>query len=560
MTATPRHEHISLSVQSYTPVFWQDITRKSFMDYINSIHSLDSHTSKAFIELTKADTVANPSLYHSAAHPQNHASKSSLSGSLAGSLAGIPFGIKDNIAVHGFALTCGSKLLSEFRTPYTAHAVSALLDEGAIPIGKTNLDEFGMGSSTTQSAWGISHNPWDLERSAGGSSGGSAIAVAAGYVPFTLGSDTGGSVRMPASLCGVWGFKPSYGNVSRYGLVAYASSFDVIGIIANHPSWLTKVYTCIAIKHDSTLQDFKDASVLKNNHTLSQQHSASQTQNKQNTTQETKQKGTLNYKHTHFSRNCKIGVFKPTSGLDQAHVQAFDRAKTVFDSMNQHMSTLKTEPITIRAVEYSASVYYILCTAEASANLARFDGIRYGKRDAYTDTHQELIRVARSRGFGNEVILRILTGTFVLQSGFQDQYYLKAQELRRQITHELNTLFKDYDYILMPSFPRQAFCFDDTSMDSASQKIADAYSVLANISGIPAVSVPLGLYNGLPVGLQLMAPRFCDQQLLEFVEQLATSEGYHQLDGVDAISPIHTNFLEQMHSLDSTTHSTHDHQ
>ncbi|MBC8452218.1 MAG: Asp-tRNA(Asn)/Glu-tRNA(Gln) amidotransferase subunit GatA [Spirochaetes bacterium] len=391
-------------------------------------------------------------------------------------LSGLPFGVKDNIAVEKFQLTCGSKILNSFVSPYSATAVSRLLAAGAVPVGKANMDEFGMGSSTENSAYKTTVNPWDHAKVPGGSSGGSAAAVAAGLVPFALGSDTGGSVRQPAAFCGTYGLKPTYGSVSRYGLVAYASSLECVGVLADSVEMTKNVFTVIGGK------DPMD---------------------------QTSSNGSVNSADA-AAQPYTIGVLSKTEGLDPAVAEAY--GETI-----EQMKLLgwKIREISLNTQEYVVPAYYTIATAEASANLARYTGIRYGMREKDITDHENMVRLTRENGFGDEVKLRILLGTYVLRSGFQDQYYVRAQKIRTLIRNEINTLFTKVDMILMPVFPTQAFRFGSQEMTPYQQKLADKYTVTANLAGIPSLSFPTGLKSGLPVGLQLMAPDFCESRLFD---------------------------------------------
>ncbi len=389
-------------------------------------------------------------------------------------LSGLPFGVKDNIAVEEFQLTCGSKILESFVSPYSAAAVTRLLSAGAIPVGKVNMDEFGMGSSTENSAYKKTVNPWDHERVPGGSSGGSAAAVAAGLVPFALGSDTGGSIRQPAAFCGTYGLKPTYGSVSRYGLVAYASSLECVGILADSVEMIKNVFAVIGGK-DPMDQTSSNGSV--------------------DFTDSSKQPYT-------------IGVISGTEGLDQAVAETY---RETIEKMKK--LGWKIREISLDTQEYVVPAYYTIATAEASANLARYTGIRYGMREKDISDHESMVRLTRENGFGDEVKLRILLGTYVLRSGFQDQYYVRAQKIRTLIRNEINKIFTDADMIFMPVFPTQAFRFGSQEMTPYQQKLADKYTVTANLAGIPSLSFPTGLKNGIPVGMQLMAPAFCENRL-----------------------------------------------
>lgn len=391
-------------------------------------------------------------------------------------LEGIPFGVKDNIAVRGFGLSCGSRILTSLRSPYTATAVERLRNAGARVVGKTNLDEFGMGSSTENSAFGPASNPWDETRVTGGSSGGSAAAVAAGLVPFALGSDTGGSVRQPAAFCGVYGLKPTYGTVSRYGLVAYASSLEVIGVTARYPELIETVFDTMKG------EDPMDHSSLP--------HEPA----------------------GEVSEIKRIGVL-PDSMLDLQD--------DVMKGYRECLSRLKDmgyeiREIDIPALEYTVYAYYTIATAEASANLARYNGIRYGLRESGDESYEKMLIDTRSSGFGDEVKLRILLGTYVLRSGFQDQYYIKAQKIRTAIRSGFNAAFQDVDCIVQPVYPTNAFLHGDAGMTPLQQKLADNYTSSANLAGIPALAFPVSVENGLPVGMQMLAPAFEERRLFQF--------------------------------------------
>lgn len=407
-----------------------------------------------------------------------------------GPLRGVPFAVKDILAVKGFSLTCGSRILEGFLSPYTATVVEKLQRAGAVVVGKTNMDEFGMGSSTDTSFYKKTNNPWDLERVAGGSSGGSAAAVASGMVPFALGSDTGGSVRQPAAFCGIYGLKPTYGVVSRYGLVAYASSLDVVGICASSVEITEEVFALIRGK------DERDHTSLDEEEVCSAQASS-----------------------VGSGRGVgvrRIGFVAGNLGLDSGVEQAYVRAQEVFRSLGYEV-----KPIELSMLEYYAPVYYTIATAEASANLARYTGIRYGYRPKYAENPEELVRKARSEGFGEEVKLRILLGTYVLRSGFQDQYYQRAQRIRTAIRRDFERVFQEVDVILSPVYPTQAFKHGSEGLDPFQQKVADRFTTAANLAGIPALSFPAGLEGGLPVGFQLMAPVFGEELLFQVAKRFA---------------------------------------
>lgn len=406
----------------------------------------------------------------------------------AGPLHGLPFGVKDNIAVAGLPLTCGSRFLAELHSPYSATAVERLIAAGAVVAGKTNLDEFGMGSSTEHSAVGKTVNPWDEERVAGGSSGGSAAAVAAGLVPFALGSDTGGSVRQPASFCGVYGLKPSYGSVSRHGLTAYASSLDVIGVLSVQPRLALAVFRAMsgADPFDQTSLDVPVGAAPESAKTAGR----------------------------------RIALLDLSGAGDSTPAEpirdAYARVAAALRDLGH-----RTEAVSLDSLEYSVAAYYTIATAEAAANLARFTGIRYGRRPDYAENPEELVRKARTEGFGPEVKLRILLGTYVLRSGFQDQYYVRAQKVRTLLRRELDGLFARFDAILLPTYPTLAFRSGSRDLTPMQEKLGDRYTTTANLAGLPALAFPAGLAEGLPVGLQLMGPAFSEATLVDLAAELA---------------------------------------
>ncbi len=393
-------------------------------------------------------------------------------------LSAVPFAVKDNIAVEGFKLTCGSKILEYVKAPYTATGVKNLQDSGAWVMGKTNLDEFGMGSSTDNSALQKTNNPYDTSRVAGGSSGGSAAAVAAGIVPFALGTDTGGSVRQPAGFCGIYGLKPTYGVVSRYGLTAYASSLEVCGVCARTVDTTRSVFHAMRglDEMDQTTIDFETVS----------------------------------------SGVKTVGVLKVEDGSLSAEVAAS------YETSIARLKKLGYEvrEISIPAMDYVVPAYYTIATAEASANLARFNGMRYGLSPIFAESPEDLMRYSRNMGFGEEVKTRILLGTFVLRSGFQDQYYVRAQKIRTLIRQELDEIFAECDVIMLPLFPTAPFHHGQSELTSFQQKQADVYTCLANMTGSPGLAVPSSLEKGLPVGVQFMAPPCGEERLFSVAEEL----------------------------------------
>ncbi len=402
-----------------------------------------------------------------------------------GPLSGIPFAVKDNIAVKGRPLTCGSRILENFEAPYTATAVSRLEDAGAIVVGKTNLDEFGMGSSNENSALGVTVNPWNMDRVPGGSSGGSAAAVAAGLVPLALGSDTGGSVRQPANFCGIYGLKPSYGSVSRFGLTAYASSLEVIGAFTRDIDLMETAFGIMSGR-DEHDQSSLSGDASDNNDP----------------------KGDLR----------RVVILEvDTDMLDTPVARAYKQTEEALKEAGYSISR-----VSLPSLELVVPAYYTIATAEASANLARYNGIRYGNAPDYAENPTQLMKKARHEGFGNEVKLRILLGTYVLRSGFQDQYYGKAQKIRTLIRNELSEVFSSADLLLMPVFPTQAFLKGDAGMDDYKQRLADVFTCLANLSGQPALSIPVAVDGGLPTGVQFMAPAFAENRLFRAARDLSS--------------------------------------
>lgn len=397
-----------------------------------------------------------------------------------GKLAGIPIAIKDNILVKGELATCASKFLTNFRSPFQATVIDLLLAEDAVLIGKTNMDEFAMGSSTENSALQKTHNPWNLKCTPGGSSGGSAAAVSGRLCPLALGSDTGGSVRLPASFCGVVGFKPTYGRVSRYGLIAYGSSLDQIGSFGNTTADVSllmeilgrhcpKDSTSIAEGPEEYLTQFKDS-----------------------------------------IQGMRIGVpWQFLEKLAQEPRQAFERA---LDTLKQLGATIVEVDLSI--LNSSVAVYYILATAEASTNLARFDGIRYGQRSPRSHTLEEVYDFSKEEGFGPEVKRRIMLGTFVLSAGYQDAYYRKAQKVRTLILRSYKAAFDKCDLIATPVSPFAAFEIGAIK-DPLQMYLEDIYTIGINLAGLPAVSIPNCLTgDGKPLGLQLIGPQKQDRLVL----------------------------------------------
>lgn len=420
-----------------------------------------------------------------------------------GKLAGVPIAIKDNILVEGEIATCASKFLTNYRAPFNATVIDLLLAEDAMIIGKTNLDEFAMGSSTENSALQKTRNPWNLNCAPGGSSGGSAAAVAARMCPIALGSDTGGSVRLPASFCGIVGFKPTYGRVSRYGLVAYGSSLDQIGPLTTSVSDAALVMEVIG-RHCQ-----KDSTSLEENAEDYLNHSLD------------------------TIKGMKIGVpWQFLQNLSDEPRRAFEKA---IEKLKHQGAEIVEVDLSI--LKYSIAVYYILATAEASTNLARFDGIRYGNRSPRAHTLEEVYDFSKEDGYGPEVKRRIMLGTFVLSAGYQDAYYRKAQKVRTLIIRSYQKAFQQCDFIMTPVSPFAAFEIDSIK-DPVQMYLEDIYTVGVNLAGLPAASLPNTFtQNGMPLGIQIIGPQKQDRQVMtfsRFVEkQLSFENSIPQLVNVE---------------------------
>ncbi|MBV9216768.1 MAG: Asp-tRNA(Asn)/Glu-tRNA(Gln) amidotransferase subunit GatA [Acidobacteria bacterium] len=415
-------------------------------------------------------------------------------------LKGLAIAVKDNICTKGMQTTCGSRILANYKAHFDATAVERLKQAGAIVIGKTNMDEFAMGSSNETSAFGEVKNPWDTTRVPGGSSGGSAVAVASGVVKAALGSETGGSVRQPAALCGVVGFKPTYGRISRYGLVAFASSLDNIGIFGRTTKNVAEVLSVIAGRdeHDSTsgavaVPDF--AAGLE-----------------------------------HPIAGKTIGIPRALfgEGLDAEVRDSVLRAIENFKDLG-----CKTVDIELPYAKYGIAVYYIIATAEASSNLARFDGVRYGFRAEDAHELRKMYFKTREEGFGAEVKRRIMLGTYVLSSGYYDAYYSKAQKVRALVKQDYINAFQKCDVILTPTAPGTAFEFGAKTADPIAMYLNDIFTVSANLAGVPAISVPCGLSSeGLPIGVQLVGDFWAESELFQMAHAY---ENAHSLDAKPAI-------------------------
>jgi aspartyl-tRNA(Asn)/glutamyl-tRNA(Gln) amidotransferase subunit A len=413
-----------------------------------------------------------------------------------GVLAGIPIAIKDNICVRGLQASCGSRILGDYHPPYNATVIESLLNAGAVVIGKTNCDEFAMGSSNENSAFGPVKNPWDTSRVPGGSSGGSAAAVAAGIVPVALGSDTGGSVRQPASLCGVFGLKPTYGRNSRYGLVAFASSLDQVGIFARTTPDVARVLGIIAGRdpHDATTAD-----VPVPDYTAGL-------------------KGEV--------KGARIGFPQALfgAGLDAEVRTSVEAAVDVYRELGAEIVEVE-----LPHAQYSIAVYYIIATAEASSNLARFDGVRYGFRAEDAPELREMYRKTREEGFGPEVKRRIMLGTYVLSAGYYDAYYRKAQQVRSLLKEDFRKAFESCDAIITPTSPTPAFLIGEKVDNPLAMYLNDIYTVTANLAGVPGLNVPCGLSSKrLPIGFQLLGAYWSEPTLLKLAQAYETAQPFRE--------------------------------
>lgn len=412
-----------------------------------------------------------------------------------GLLFGLPAAIKDNIVTENLKTTCGSKLLANYDPIYNATAMDRLSAAEAIVVGKTNMDEFGMGSSTENSGFQLTHNPWNPEYVPGGSSGGSAAAIAAGQAYFALGTDTGGSIRQPASFCGVVGLKPTYGLVSRFGLVAYASSFDVIGPITKNVEDAAYVLSVLAAHdpYDSTSAEVEIPDYIS--------------------------------ALTGEVKGLKVGVPKELlgEGIDPDVKNGVLEALKVFEGLGAIV-----EEVSLPHTEYAVPTYYILAPSEASSNLARYDGVRYGVRADNADNLIEMYKETRSHGFGSEVKRRIMLGTYALSSGYYDAYYKKAQKVRTLIKQDFDQLFAKYDVIVGPTAPTTAFKMGEKVSDPLTMYLNDICTVPVNLAGIPAISVPCGFaQNGMPIGLQIMGKQFDEATVLRVAHAFEKHTEHH---------------------------------
>lgn len=403
-------------------------------------------------------------------------------GTLSGPLAGVPVAVKDNLCTKGMLTTCSSKMLYNFVPAYTAEAVRNLEKAGAVIIGKTNMDEFAMGSTTETSAYGVTRNPWNTEHVPGGSSGGSCAAVAAEEICCALGSDTGGSIRQPSSFCGVTGIKPTYGTVSRYGLIAYGSSLDQIGPVAKD------VADCAAILEMISSHDKKDSTSIKREDT------------------------DFTSALSDDVKGMKVGIPRDYlgSGLDEEVKEAVLKAAKALEEKGAEV-----EEFDLSLVEYAIPAYYVIAAAEASSNLERFDGVKYGYRAKDYEGLHNMYKKSRSEGFGAEVKRRIMLGSFVLSSGYYDAYYLKALRTKALIKQAFDRAFAKYDVILGPVAPTTAPKLGESLCDPLKMYLGDVYTVSVNLAGLPGISLPCGLDSqGLPIGLQLIGDCYQEKKII----------------------------------------------
>jgi aspartyl-tRNA(Asn)/glutamyl-tRNA(Gln) amidotransferase subunit A len=411
-------------------------------------------------------------------------------------LTGVPMQLKDNMCTRGTRTTCSSRMLESFVPPYDAAVTERLYSQGAVMVGKGNLDEFAMGSSTENSAFFPTHNPWDLERVPGGSSGGPAAAVAAGECLYSLGSDTGGSIRQPGALCGVVGMKPTYGRVSRYGLIAFASSLDQIGPIT---------------------RDVRDSATVLN---------AIAGHDPRDSTSITSQVPDYTRALNPDLRGLRIGV--PTEyfveGMDPGVESATREAISVLEGLGAEVSETS-----LPHTSYALAVYYILAPSECSANLARYDGVKYGFSVKDADSMWDALEKTRQQGFGPEVKRRIMLGTYALSAGYYDAFYLKAQRVRTIIRREFEAAFEEFDALVMATSPSVAFKFGERTQDPVQMYLSDVLTLPANIAGIPGISVPSGQVDGMPVGLQILAAPLQEETMLRVAYAYEQATDWHKL-------------------------------
>lgn len=451
---------------------------------LGRIESLDDRV-RAFVHFDRPHAVA-------AAEEVDRKRKAGMK---LGKLAGLPVAVKDVLCTQGEPTTCCSRMLKKFVAPYDAHVITRLREADAVLIGRTNMDEFAMGSSTENSAFQTTRNPWDLERAPGGSSGGSAAAVSAGMAPLALGSDTGGSIRQPASFCGVIGLKPTYGRVSRYGLVAFASSLDQVGPFGNDvfgTALLTEVL-CGHDSRDSTSVDIPSPDLMSN---LQQP-----------------------------LKGLRIGIAREhfVEGLNSEVESAVRKSLEIYKGLGAEI-----REISLPHSKYAVAVYYIIAPSEASSNLARYDGVHYGHRAEKFENMIDMYSSSRGEAFGSEVKRRIMLGTYALSAGYYDAYYLKALKVRRLIREDFDKAFQEVDLIASPASPDPAFKIGEMADDPLAMYLSDIYTISANLAGLPGISIPAGVSaSGLPIGLQLQAPPFEEERLLRAARMFERETDWH---------------------------------
>tara|TARA_B100001996_G_scaffold375416_1_gene355329 strand:+ start:51 stop:1511 length:1461 start_codon:yes stop_codon:yes gene_type:complete len=408
-------------------------------------------------------------------------------------LTGIPIMLKDNIATKGIKTTAASKILEKYVSPYDSFVTKKILSNNGIIIGKGNLDEFAMGSSNETSFFGPVKNPWDTDRVPGGSSGGPAAAVSAGFVSCSLGSDTGGSIRQPASLCGVTGMKPTYGTVSRYGLIAFASSLDQIGPFARTAEDCGNILNVISGKDNNDSTSYE------------------------------KDFNNFNSKINEDIKGLKIGIPKDyLKNVDSEIKSILEKSIKEFENLGAIV-----EEINLPLTEYCMDIYYIIAPSEASSNLSRYDGVKYGYRSATQENSRSSLVDSRSEGFGDEVKRRIMIGTYTLSAGYYDAYYKKAQQIRTLVVDEFNNAFKDFDVLLAPTSPTTAFKINEKTNDPIKMYQSDLCTIPVNIAGLPAISIPAGFDNNLPVGIQIIGPQNGDQKVIQFAHKFQENTEWH---------------------------------
>ena len=481
MTETLPETHASAREMRAKYESGQATARSTALAHLERIQKVDKHTHAFLTVLDENQIVA-----------QADAADEMIRAGQASAMTGIPFLIKDNISTNGVRTTAASKILDGYVPPFDATAVSRLKKAGAIILGKGNLDEFAMGSSNENSAFGAVINPWGNNRVPGGSSGGAAAAVAAGEAAIALGSDTGGSIRQPASLCGVVGFKPTYGTVSRYGLIAFGSSLDQIGPIAR------TVADCADTANAISGRDPFDSTSLD-----------------------------LDLDFTEYLDRdidgMRIGVPREylVEGIEPGVRSAFDASIAILESLGAVV-----EETSLPLTDHALAVYYIIAPSEASANLSRFDGVKYGMSVDDEPNARESIEATRGDGFGPEVKRRILIGTYALSAGYYDAYYKKAQQVRTLIRREFQDSFQKFDALVMPTSPTVAFEIGEKTQDPFQMYLSDVCTIPVNIAGLPGISVPCGLSEGLPVGLQIVAPQLGDRTALQIAHAYEQSANW----------------------------------